>query len=493
MFVSKTFGAMTLVAALTSGTASMALTTDEVWADWQALMADTGTTVAAATEAKDGDNLRLNGVTISGDDGIKITMAEVFLAAESDGSVTITPMDISVDTGSAGGTVAITQEGLAVVVHEDAGGLGYGLMADKFAVAFDTGASTAEEPGMAASGTVQFVDLDGRYERAELAALVHLTAASVDYSVDQKDASLSLDQSQSATMKDMDLSSELTIPAGVDLAKLDNSESFAAALKAGLAFVGEFKQGASESKVEQRGDAFPFTATLKSDGGSAGVDLSVDGAKIGGEVKALSVVVPQGILPVEVSGSADEMSFEFAMPVVATEEAGDYTYQMALKNVVIADAGWDLFDPNKVMERTPADLEIDAGGKLKIDVIDLITSSESGEAPKAMPELQTLDIRTLGLKLAGAAFSGTGAFTFDNSMVAMGGPPLPLGKASVRLEGGNKMIDALVAMGFMSADDASGARVMMSMFGKSAGDDVLTSEIEAKEGGSVFVNGQQIQ
>jgi hypothetical protein len=31
------------------------------------------------------------------------------------------------------------------------------------------------------------------------------------------------------------------------------------------------------------------------------------------------------------------------------------------------------------------------------------------------------------------------------------------------------------------------------MFGKPEGEDVLTSKIEAKEGGAIFVNGQRIQ
>ena len=71
--------------------------------------------------------------------------------------------------------------------------------------------------------------------------------------------------------------------------------------------------------------------------------------------------------------------------------------------------------------------------------------------------------------------------------------PLPVGTADVRLEGGNKVIDALIKLGVMTEEDAMGARMMMAMFGQPAGDDVLTSKIEAREGGSIFVNGQQIQ
>lgn len=489
MFEGRAFGAMTLVAALMSGTASMALTTDEVWADWQSVMAGDGMTVTAATEVKDGDDLRLNGVTIASTDGMKVTMAEVMLTAEDDGSVAIVPMDIAV-TVKDGAKVGVTQAGLTVFVHEDEGGRGYGVMADKLEVSFDSGST---EEGGQYTGKVAFDALDGRYERAANAALVNVTADTMSYDVTQKDQSMSLDQTQKASLKDMEVSSELTLPDGIDLTKIETPEAFGAAVKAGLAFVGEFKQGSSESVIEERSPSFPFAATITSTGGSTGVDLGVNGISIGGHADGIAVVVPPGALPTEVTGAIDAMTFKFAMPVMATEEAGDYTYQVALKNVVIADEGWALFDPTGALPRSPANLEIDAGGKLKIDLLDLMMSSESGQPPKMMPELLTLDLRALGLKLAGAAFSGTGAFTFDNSMVAAGGPPMPIGTASVKLEGGNKLIDGLVAMGVISGDDANGARLMMGMFGRPAGDDVLTSEIEAKEGGSIFVNGQQVQ
>lgn len=489
MFDSKVFGAMTLVAALMSGTASMALTTDEVWADWQSVMKDAGATVSAATEAKDGDDLRLNGVTLSYSDGAKVTMAEVMLTAEDDGSVMVVPMDIAV-TANGGMSVAIAQEGLMVSVHDDAGGMGYGVMADMLELTFDGGTG---EAGAKTSGKVRFDGLDGRYERATGEALLNLTADDVSYDLATVDPALSLDQVQSGSMKALDIATEMTLPEGVDLTKLESTQEFGDAVRKGLAFVGEIKQGASVSNVEDRNPMFPFSAKITGDSGTTGIDLSSEGIMFGGDVKGLAFVVPPGTMPTEITGSLDSMTFEFGMPVIATEEPGDYLYQIGLKNLVLADSAWALFDPTGALPRTPADLEIDLTGTAKIDLIDLMISSETEQPPASMPELLTMDINAMTLKLAGAALSGTGAFTFDNALVAMGGPPMPIGKASVRLEGGNRMIDALVAMGVITSEDAIGARAMMGAFGRPAGDDVLTSDIEAKEGGSIFVNGQQVQ
>ena len=489
MFERKVFGAMTLVAALMSGTAAMALSTDEVWADWQATMVKAGATVSAATEVRGGGDLTLNGVTLSYEGGAKVTMAEVALVALDDGSVEITPSDISV-TASAGQTITVGQEGLMVTVIEDAGGLGYGIVADKLDIAFDSGdAGTGSKQAV----KFRFDTLDGSYERTADAALLNLVAAEMFYDVTQTDPLASVDSTQTASLQDMELLSEMTIPEGVILTALDSPEAFRAAVEAGLSLVGEIKQGTSQSTIIERGGPFAFSADITSTGGTTGIDLSADGVAIGGQADGLAVTVPPGAMPTEIKGSLDSMAFEFAMPVMSTEEAGDYLYQVSLKNLVLSDEAWAMFDPTGALERGPADMDIDVGGTAKLDVLDLMAARDDGEPAAATPELLTMDIRSLGLKLAGAALSGSGAFTFDNSMVAMGGPPMPIGTASVRLEGGNKLIEGLIAMGVLTEEDAGGARMMMAMFGKMAGDDVLTSDIEAKAGGSIFVNGQQIQ
>jgi hypothetical protein len=187
----------------------------------------------------------------------------------------------------------------------------------------------------------------------------------------------------------------------------------------------------------------------------------------------------------------DALGMTFEMPVTAPD-GGAYELGLTLGNLVLGEGAWAMFDPTGALPRDPADLSLLLTGTAKLD-LPAITIAESGGAVPPVPEPLTLDIRELAVKAAGAALSGTGAFTFDNSALAMGGPPMPVGTANLRLEGGNKLIDALIAAGLLAEQDAMGARMMMAMFGKPEGDDILTSQIEAKEGGSIFVNGQQIQ
>jgi len=58
----------------------------------------------------------------------------------------------------------------------------------------------------------------------------------------------------------------------------------------------------------------------------------------------------------------------------------------------------------------------------------------------------------------------------------------------------NGLIDKLAAAGLVPQEQVQGFRMMLAMFAKPAdGADSLVSEIEFREGGQVFANGQQIK
>jgi hypothetical protein len=115
-----------------------------------------------------------------------------------------------------------------------------------------------------------------------------------------------------------------------------------------------------------------------------------------------------------------------------------------------------------------------------------------GSAPPG--ELNALDITELTVRFAGAALTGAGAFTFDNSdLTTFDGVPAPTGKIDLTLSGGNGLLDKLVAMGLIPQDQAMGARMMMAMFAKPGeGQDVLNSTLEFRDKG-FFANGQRLK
>ena len=95
------------------------------------------------------------------------------------------------------------------------------------------------------------------------------------------------------------------------------------------------------------------------------------------------------------------------------------------------------------------------------------------------------------------ALSGAGAnITASGTLAASGeaGMETPVGQINARGEGVNGLLDNLVKIGVVPAEQIQGVRMMMAMFTK-AGDtpDSLTMDIEFREGGSIFANGQQVK
>jgi hypothetical protein len=148
-----------------------------------------------------------------------------------------------------------------------------------------------------------------------------------------------------------------------------------------------------------------------------------------------------------------------------------------------------MVDPGQTLSRDPASILLDFDGKAAIDVFALAAAEESGAVPP-VPVIESLNMPQFAIAAAGAVLRGTGAFTFDNSS----GIPMPLGQADLTLTGGNALIDGLVAIGVIPEEQAQGARMMMAMFmTPGAGPDELSTTIEARDDGGIYVNGQRIQ
>ena len=109
-------------------------------------------------------------------------------------------------------------------------------------------------------------------------------------------------------------------------------------------------------------------------------------------------------------------------------------------------------------------------------------------------ELSEVTLSDLEISAAGARATGAGAFTFDNSdMVTFAPLPRPEGEVSVQINGLNALLDNLVTMGLIPAEELMAPRMMMGMFARSTGDDQLESRLEVTADGQVLANGQRIR
>ncbi len=498
MFRMNSYIAAPVFALLLSGTAHAALTADQVWQSWKDAGSMIGLTVSAATENNSGGVLTLNGVTIAPEGMSGLTISDMTLTEASDGSVTIAPgADIGVAmTGDTEGSVKVTHDGLTVTVREADGGMAYDYAAAKLDVIYDSsypGVSFdgTEAPNVTASGDVSFANLVGTYSDTpgtNRTFGLNLKADTLAYNTFNDDPSLEMKQTSTSATQGVDLAFTFALPTTIQLAAIQSAADFTTALNEGLSASFTSSQGESLGTVKQESAFLPMDMAIKAGAGEGSGVFNKDTFSVNSTGEGLQVDVTGSGMPAPVNVTIGPIAFGMTSPVIATETAGDYALMMKLSQLTINEEAWAMFDPQGALPRDAADLAIDISGKTKIDIPGMIAADEAG-TPPPVPAPDSLNITELGLKVAGAALAGTGAFTFDNSL----GIPMPLGEANVTVTGANALIDGLIATGLMAEEDAMGARMMMGMFMvPGANPDELTSKIEAKEGMQILVNGQPL-
>ncbi len=497
MFRMNAYLAAPAIALLMSGTAHAALTADQVWQSWKDAGALAGLTVSAATENNSGGVLTLNGVTIAPEGMSGVTISDMTMTEESDGSVTIVPgADIGVTmTGDTEGSVTLTHDGLTLTAREADGGMAYDYAAAKLDVVYDItypvmSFDGSEAPNVTASGDVSFANLSGTYSDTpgtNRTFGLNIKADSLAYNTANDDPSMEMKQTSTSTTQAVDLGFSLALPTTIQLAAMQSAADFTTALNEGLAISFTSSQGESVGTVKQESAFMPMDIAIKAGGGEGKGVFNRDTFSVDSTGAGLEVDVNGTGMPAPVKVTIGPIAFGMTSPVIANETAGDYGFVMKLSQLTINEEAWAMFDPQAALPRDAADIAIDISGKTKIDLPAMIAAGEAGVEPP-VPAPDSLNITELGLKVAGAALAGTGAFTFDNSM----GIPMPLGEATINITGANKLIDGLIATGLVSDEDAMGARMMMGMFMVPTGDDALTSKIEAKEGMQILVNGQPL-
>ncbi|MFO1201269.1 MAG: DUF2125 domain-containing protein [Tabrizicola sp.] len=481
-----------------SGTAHAALTADQVWQSWKDAGALVGLTVSAATENNSGGVLTLNGVSIAPAGGTGLTISDMTLTEQSDGSVTIAPgADIGVAmAGDTEGSVKLTHDGLTITAHEADGGVAYDYAAAKLDLAY-----TATYPGMSmdgseapkanASGDVSFANLSGTYSDTpgtNRTFGLDIKADTLAYTTTSDDPGMQMKQTSTSSTAGVDMSMDFALPSTIALAAIATPADFTQALNEGLSFSLAAKQGESSGSVKQESPMMPMDLVMKAGGGEGSVLFNKDTFSMKSMAAGLEIESGAGMMPVPVKVTSGPMEFGLTSPVIATETAGDYGFLLKLSQFSVNEEAWAMFDPQGALAHDAAEIAIDFSGKTKIDLPGVMMAEETGGTPP-VPAPESLNITELGLKVAGAALAGTGAFTFDNSM----GMPMPLGEANITVTGANALIDGLIKTGLMSEDDAMGARMMMGMFMvPGANPDELTSKIEAKEGMQILVNGQPL-
>ncbi len=185
------------------------------------------------------------------------------------------------------------------------------------------------------------------------------------------------------------------------------------------------------------------------------------------------------------SAEIDSVEFGFDAPLKKTDQPMPTHLLMNMTGVKASDTLWGMIDPKGSLPRDKATLNIDLSSNMKW----LVDPAEIDKAPGVPMEVQDVTINDITLEVAGARLNGVGSAVLDNSKM----PPEPVGAVDLELIGGLGLLDKLVALGLVPQDQGQMVKMFSGMFAVPVGEDHLTSKIEMKTGGSIFVNGNQVK
>ncbi len=476
------------------------LTAEDVWAVWQSYAEDSGQVMAFGATDRDGDTLAVSDVRITteADDlTVLATIDRIVFTEQGDGTVAVAmddsyPMLISLPEGSL--TVSISHPGLRLVVSEAEDGLLHSLNAPELVVGLDA-ADLDDIP--APEMRLNAVGVAGSYTiPTETGGPVtsDLTIAAVNAELKIEADGDMADIEYAAT--GMRLGFE---GAGLDLLPEEDDDDLGAALRAGLrlGFDASYDTMRYRFEVEEDGERTDLAGNAV-DGRTRFVmdadEFAFESASRNG---ALTVVGSELPLP-EITLTAAQLAYGLSLPVSARPEPQEMSVILRAVDLVLPDSVWALFDPTELLPRGPATAVLDLGGSVVLPA-DLFSDETAMAAmmggPAAAIQLESLTLSELLVRFGGAALTGVGAFTFDNTdLTTFPGMPRPTGTLDLSLRGGTTLLEALVAMGVLPEDQAMGARMMLALFTRPGeGPDELLSTLEVREDGAVFANGMRLQ
>lgn len=501
----KHFSATAFVAAtasLLSSTAAFAeLSAQDVWNGWKSYAEQFGQTVTA-TESMSGNVLTVSDVIIdvaAPEAEAKATLDQIVLTENADGTVTMTTSPEVLFTVSAKDDegeqvdmiMKFAQTGMSAVAAEQGDQLSYTV---------DANALNMEFVEMKINGEPVDVTMDLAMNGLTGSYLMQRSMTGLvkgEGTLDSLSAVLKGSDPQGGAVFDFDFKmNDITTSSTSNLVKGDYANDMAEMLRAGFSTSGQMAYGATAFDVSVVEQGKPFAMSGTSQTGTLDFSMNRRGLAYGYSYKALDMNMSGADIPFpQLNIKVDETDFSLLMPLEQSDEPQDFGLLVGLKGLQVDDMIWSMFDPAAMLPRDPANLVIDLSGKAKwlIDILDEdAAQNTNGEMPG---EVQALDINGLELTAAGASLTGAGALTFDNTdLTSYDGMPKPVGAISLKLTGGNTLLDTLVSMGLLPEDQAMGVRMMTGMFARPGdGDDTLISDIEMTEEGHVLANGQRLK
>jgi hypothetical protein len=507
-FWSRHLGSTAIAIFITGSAVSADVTAAQVWDDFKSYMESFGYTVTASEQAS-GNSITLSSLSLTmqmpeTDGTTSIALDGLSFTETGDGRVRVTVPDnlpiafTTIAPNSDGieeevsGTIDYTHSGFEMIVAGDPDALTYTYSAAEMAFAL-TSLVVGAEPVAIDQAQARMTGMAGESTRTgtDLRAIAQtMTLAAMDYVLDManpEDAGGRI--SIAGGLRGVGFNGTMAIPAETDMTDMS------AAMRAGFAFDGGYTYDSGSADIAITGQGQSFETTTSSAGGRLNVQIDDTRIAYAGEARGIALNYAGTEIPLPVTLGMGQVGFNMLLPISPTDEPTDFALGLTLGDITVSDAIWGMIDPAGQLPRDPATLQLDFTGKARLtqDIMDENAMMAAMGTPPG--EINTLSVNALNLSIAGAALTGAGAFSFDNTDLAtFPGMPRPEGALDLTLTGGNALLDTLVAMGLLPADQAMGARMMLGLFARpGAGPDTLTSRIEITGQGQVLANGQRLR
>ncbi len=486
------------------GNALAEVTAPEVWDNWKGYFESLGQTITVGQQEASDGALVLQDVTFSMDfpEGtMSGTLGMLEFRERSDGTVAIAmspdfPFSISADPQggeSVDMAMIIRQSGTSIVASGDSESITYDYLASAVSGSIDKLMVDGEE--LDATVSWELTDIKGRYvaDRGTLSRFSSRTnAAGLNFDVAINDPEEGGRFTMKGTGQDLVSEYSATIPEGFD------AQAPGAMFNSAFAAQGTLRTGPSGYEISAGNGAESFQFTARSDSGSFDFALA-DGALSYGtsatnsEYSFTSPAIPFPQIALKLAQSA----MRITLPLAKSDEPKDFGVLLKLVGLQVDEAIWSMFDPGRILPRDPADIVFDVSGRMRwlIDISDPAASAMAEEQGEVPAELYDLKVNDVTFSMAGAEITGSGSFVFDNSnLETFDGLPAPTGALDFRIAGANGLLDNLIAMGLLPADQATSFRMLLAAFTRPTDSaDIVTTTVEITGSGGVYVNGQQFQ
>ncbi len=486
--------------ALFAGSAAHAeLTAAQVWEDWKEQLSIYGEeNISIGAEETSSGTVTIRDLALSFSDEevtIDTILGDVNFNEQADGSVRVTmddsfPLTVTSEDGVVI-NIQIDQSNFEMLVSGDADDMDYAVSADSYTIAFQD----LVDGDVTFTGDASLIarDLKGNYnitsdEMRNISS--DATIGSVDLLVDfELPGSAGEYITAGAKINGMRTQTEVAMPLDADMSDPDDL------FVNGFSLAGGYVIDSADYVFDVNAEGDQMAGSVSTGSVILTGELNDRTAAYESNTTNLAVNLQSSDFPMMIEMTMAEYGTGFRMPVGVTEEPADYGFKFNLIDLVVGDDIWNMFDPANVLSREPATLQIALTGTARalFDMLDPAQADmyESNEVPF---ELSTLSLDTLRIAAAGALFTGTGAFSFDNEDTQSFAPlPRPEGDATFEITGLNALLDNLVAMGLVPEQDVMGPRMMMGMFARSTGDDQMAIDVEVLPNGQVNINGNRVR